>query len=1137
MYPVSNPHLARPLSAVLGILILAFGMNGATAGSVGVKWTASLPLIPTAARTEVGAMLANSQITTRMQSLGVTARLSTDQVQLSGTRDLAQLRNAIFDQAGDFADLLNGPATVTLTLPAGRQPVRIELESRPATGYVWQVLSSGAGYTQSGPSSVDMRESAPGAAAVQTIELRPRGNGGGTVQLVYQRPFESNAPIKSRVTLAVTGTTNLIELTNPDPALPSAEPQVGDTATALAALPPRVSLPTSYDARTLNIVPAVRNQGGCGSCWAFGTVGIMEIATKLGGGPLADLSEQFLVSCNNNGYSCSGGWFANPYHYNTLGIAQTAIGAVNESEKPYTATNGSCSTAYSHPYKAKATQYVVSSGTIPTNDQIKNAIMTYGAVAVAVCADNGWGSYKGGVYSPTYNACGGINHAVVLIGWDDSTQSWLLRNSWGTSWGESGYMRIKYDPTGANSWVGYGANWISYSGGTTQYSLTVSASGASGVAIGASPSTYAGTTNYTKTGIASGTGITLTAPATAGTKSFSNWSGCTSTSGTSCTVSMTSDKAVTANYVTPSTYTLTVNSSGASSVTVPASPSTYAGTTNYSKTGIASGTSVTLTAPATAGTASFSSWSGCTTTSGTTCTLTMTANKTVTATYATPSTVSLTVNASGASGVAVTASPTTHAGTTNYTKTGIKSGTAITLTAPATSGAAAFSGWSGCTSTSGATCSLTMTANTTVTANYVTQSTYSLTVNTAGASALAIGAVPATYAGTSNYTKTGIAKGTVITLKAPTNSGSFTFSGWTGCNSTAGTACDLVMDSSKAVTATYTTTGPDLLVTGVVVSPSSPTVGSAFTATVTVRNQGTAAVDTGWVDVWTHQPNSQGCESEGALNKPLGTIAAGATQTYTFEGLVARSAGNKTFRAFVDTYCQVGEADKTNNQYTLAYTAVPGGLGFNEQFNSGNAENWTRHSGAWAVQSGLYHTAGVASLRSMTSYNVQYTDVDYTARIIRFDSVDGSASAVHIRASGPVDADGTTQNVYLFQIVRAGYFSVWKRVNGVSTPIWTWAYSSAIAQGSSGNTLRVIAKGSSMMFYINGTLVWQGSDTSLTSGTVGVSMYNAGTTGNDFQVDWATLTPNPAALPKAAVAPSAVGQAVAVAADVNGVGY
>ena len=1042
-------HKLKPFRLVAPVLLCVLTILGAAqaAAPADVRWDAAIALSPVEAGGGLDALLALPQISARMQPLGITANISAGKLELSGAQDLEQVRAALFDEAAESADFLGGPVELTLSLPTGNQPIRLELESRPGTGYVWEVLGSNTDrYASSGEISFEMRYAGPGAPAVQTIDLESQGKGGGVVHLVYRRPFQADEPIHARVTLQVAKTSGVIELTDPTPSQPieDSDPSNSSAAAAAASLPLRAALPASYDARTLGIVPPVRNQGGCGSCWAFGTVGVMEIAVAKGGGPVTDLSEQFLVSCNKDGWSCNGGLTASKYHYNTLGNYQTAAGAVLESVKPYTGSNGSCSSDYAKAYKASGWQFLTGSEwTMPSNDVIKNAIMTYGAVTAGVCADNGWYNYTDGVYSSSSNGCGGsTNHQIDLVGWDDATQSWILRNSWAATWGEAGYMRIKYDPAGTTSRVGEGASWVAYTGTpATLYSLNVTSSGAAAVAIGASPSTYAGTTNYSKTGIASGTALTLTAPAKAGSTPFASWTGCTSSVGTSCSVSMTGNTTVTATYAAAPTYALTVTSSGVAAVAISASPSTYAGTTNYSKTGIASGTALTLTAPTTAGSTTFASWTGCTSSSGTSCTVSMAGNKTVTATYTVAPTYALTVTSAGAAAVAISASPSTYAGTTNYSKAGIKSGTALTLTAPTKAGSNTFANWTGCTSSAGTRCTVSMTDNTTVTAIY-------------------------------------------------------------------------------AVTPTY-----DLAVTSIVLAPSSPSLNSTFSATVTVRNQGTVSTTDGWIDVWTNQSGKQGCKADGNQNQPLGTIAAGAVANFTFDGLTARSAGSNTFRVFVDSYCQTAETNESNNQGTLIYSVASGGSGFNEQFNSGAAANWTRDSGAWSVLSGVYDTAGVSGMRATTSYNAQYTDVDLSARVLRY-ADDDSANALHIRASGAVGSDGIIANGYLFQIVRSGYFSVWKRVGGVSSAIYSWTQSSAISQGSNWNTLRVVAKGSAMRFYINDTLVWQGSDASLSSGKVGVSMYDSGVTGDDFQVDWATLNANPIAMPTLPVVLPQLGRSV-----------
>jgi hypothetical protein len=177
-------------------------------------------------------------------------------------------------------------------------------------------------------------------------------------------------------------------------------------------------------------------------------------------------SEQFLVSCNNDGYSCNGGWFAHNYHANTLGKLQPVAGSVLEADMPYTISNGSCKVVSNHPNRISSWSYVAGY-TVPSVDQIKNAIYTYGSVAATVCVGSAFQGYRSGVFATDESAaCGSgkVNHGIVLVGWDDATQSWILRNSWGPSWAEQGYMRIKY----GTSNVGFGASYVVLAQGTSQ---------------------------------------------------------------------------------------------------------------------------------------------------------------------------------------------------------------------------------------------------------------------------------------------------------------------------------------------------------------------------------------------------------------------------------------------------------------------------------------------------------------------------------------------------------------------------------------------------------------------------------------------------------------------------------------------
>jgi parallel beta-helix repeat protein len=267
---------------------------------------------------------------------------------------------------------------------------------------------------------------------------------------------------------------------------------------------------------------------------------------------------------------------------------------------------------------------------------------------------------------------------------------------------------------------------------TPQSTLTVaSVNPASGVAVTAAPADLnnltGGNSSLTLT-YYQGTSVVLTAPAISGISTFSSWTGCTSSTTLTCNVTLgAGNNVVTANYTPPPVLTVTsANPTFGVSVSVSPNDANGAGTgvTSFTRT-YASGSAVTLTAPATSGATNFSSWSGCSTSSGPTCNVTLTANRTVTANYAAPlQNFGLTVNSTNpASGVTVTASPadvnakssSTTGGTFSY-----PSGSTVTLTAPANSGSTIFQGWSGCLPAvaNSLTCSVSIASAKTVTANY-----------------------------------------------------------------------------------------------------------------------------------------------------------------------------------------------------------------------------------------------------------------------------------------------------------------------------------------------------------------------------------------------------------------------------------
>ena len=175
---------------------------------------------------------------------------------------------------------------------------------------------------------------------------------------------------------------------------------------------------------------------------------------------------------------------------------------------------------------------------------------------------------------------------------------------------------------------------------------------------------------------------------------------------------------------------------------------------------------------------------------------------------------------------------------------------------------------------------------------------------------------------------------------------------------------------------------------------------------------------------------------------------------------------------------------------------------FNAQFN-----DWKPQSGSWYLASGKYlKTGGVKNKGASVSYvkNTSINNLDYRVRMQRT-GCDSCANRIIIRGT-PKPFSGSTRiwrSGYLFQYSRNGKYSVWRFVNGTGKKIKGWTYSSAINKGTAWNTLRVVANGKWLKYYINGTLVWSGSDTQLTSGQVGIGMYRNSSTGNALYVDWA----------------------------------
>ncbi|MDD5091173.1 MAG: C1 family peptidase [Candidatus Wallbacteria bacterium] len=200
----------------------------------------------------------------------------------------------------------------------------------------------------------------------------------------------------------------------------------------LVTFPPLKSrLASKFDLREKNAVSPIKHQRSCGSCWAFGGIAAFESAIMLKDGKTPDLAEQDLVNYAKYG-TCSGGYLSCVKYF-------VSHGAVQEKDCPYRASNGSWESSLPKPYRAAEVGYVKNDV-----DQIKQAIMTYGAISTVIASDSQVSHYSGGIFNHDNNYS--TNHIVALVGWDDSLGSgcWIMKNSWGTSWGERGFMYIEY---------------------------------------------------------------------------------------------------------------------------------------------------------------------------------------------------------------------------------------------------------------------------------------------------------------------------------------------------------------------------------------------------------------------------------------------------------------------------------------------------------------------------------------------------------------------------------------------------------------------------------------------------------------------------------------------------------------------
>ena len=203
--------------------------------------------------------------------------------------------------------------------------------------------------------------------------------------------------------------------------------------------------PDAFDWRDKGVVSDVKDQGSCGSCWAFSTVGNLEGLYALEKGVVKTLSEQLLVDCDTSDSGCNGGLMELSFTW-----LKKNGGIMTDTDYKYTGRKSICKQDKTKFVDMTVTGYVKLGSSSSTwspvdEDEIKEFLVETGPLAIALNATP-LQTYTGGILDLNKSECNpdGMNHAVTLVGYgtEEGLDFWIVKNSWGKAWGEKGYFRI-----------------------------------------------------------------------------------------------------------------------------------------------------------------------------------------------------------------------------------------------------------------------------------------------------------------------------------------------------------------------------------------------------------------------------------------------------------------------------------------------------------------------------------------------------------------------------------------------------------------------------------------------------------------------------------------------------------------------